>query len=189
MKIAFDIDDTLGDLLGPVIEFFNQMYTKEYTKDSLFDTLKKANYSYTDSPLALAYDISLEKVNSIFREHGSSIHSQCIAFPNALKLATKYYNEGHEIFYITARDGSLYDLTLDWLRQNGFPDGTLYHESGDKSVLAEQLGIDVFYEDNINNALLIHARGIKTYLIDSSTNYHDIDGIERIIWSKWEDVK
>jgi uncharacterized HAD superfamily protein len=185
MRIAFDIDDTLGGTYAPSLEFFNQQYGANFTLETVPQQLKALGYHYTTDPFSVLYGIEHAKVSEVFSLHSDVILDKCIPFQKALELANQYAADGHEIFYITARNAKWETLTSTWLKTQGFPTGTLIFERDDKAGVAEKLGIDVFYEDNVVNAIAISAKGIKTYLINSIANYHDdipVE-IERLSWA------
>jgi len=185
MKVAFDIDDTLGDTFTPSLAFFNKKYSKDFTEDTLRAHLVSLQYQYEREPFAVAYGLTEEAVRCDFKSSAGDMFPYCRPFEKALEVAKKYMDEGYEIYYITARDDCWHDVTLTWLEQNGFPTGTLIHERDDKAGVAEALGVKIFYEDNLRNAVAIHQKGIKTYLINAATNYHDLpEGMERLEWAK-----
>lgn len=186
MKIAFDIDDTIADTIGPTIKSFNKLFNTAFNKDDFKTNLQKLNYHYKDDPIAVVYNLTDDEVKKIHRQYAFSVLTECLPFKEALQTIHNYKNKGEQIYYITARSAYLYDFTYDWLNKHGFPKGILIHEENDKSKLAVELGIDKFYEDNINNALKIANKGIETLLVNSITNYHEVpNNIKRIDWNQY----
>ena len=48
-------------------------------------------------------------------------YTSCPAFPDAVETLQDLVEQGHEIFYITARPKEHGERTKEWIKDNGFP--------------------------------------------------------------------
>lgn len=95
----------------------------------------------------------------------------------------------HNIFYVTARETRLKEVTEEWFYKNNLPKGELYILGTHYKVdTARELECDIFIEDRYENAIQLALSGFKVLLIDCDYNRHPlIPGITRVF--SWRDIK
>lgn len=78
----------------------------------------------------------------------------------------------HDVYFITSRVGPFAKAATEfWLKLFNIPTPTVLIVSGrDKGIVAKALKLDLFVEDNLDNANTIAAAGVKSYLIDRAYN-------------------
>ena len=105
------------------------------------------------------------------------------------KEVIKDLNENHNLYFVTARDEMLKDITQGWLNENdlGYIDVHLLG-SDYKVNKAKELECNIFIEDNPSNAMQLAQEGLTVLLIDNNYN-KDIDNENIIRVSSWNDIK
>lgn len=96
--------------------------------------------------------------------------------PGSLEAARNLHEAGLLSCYITRRPPHVADLTLRWLRENGFPDVPVEHvgnRNADeyfkvcKSTVCLRYGITHMMDDLATEAMTLRAAGIDILLIDA----------------------
>ncbi|MBM7651653.1 putative HAD superfamily protein [Neobacillus cucumis] len=101
----------------------------------------------------------------------------------------KKWNLKHALFFISARDPHLLDVTEEWFYQNGL---TFHHieliGSHNKVETVKKHDIDIFFEDKHDNAVMIHEEcGIPVLLFDTPYNQDPIPkGVIRV--KNWKEA-
>ncbi|AZO95374.1 hypothetical protein GM661_09815 [Iocasia frigidifontis] len=159
--IGFDIDGVITD--------------EEHENDNIwhdaicnflgYDIVRKSDSYLFDQ----AYDISSDVINKFLDKNLTDIYSQVKPVPLARETIRKLYNYNFEVNLITARDQGFKGLTTKWLKKHQIPFTKLIH-NGDKVPHALAAGIELFVEDNAENARAFARNNIPVILINK---YHN----------------
>lgn len=122
-----------------------------------------------------------------YEEHGVELHEKAKLREDAKQFLWEL-NEKHNIFYVTAREARMKEVTERWFSRNNLPTGELYilgtHYKVDK---AKELSCNVFIEDRYENAIQLAQAGFEVLLIDCTYNRGPlISGITRV--SSWREI-
>jgi len=181
--IAFDIDDTLGDLTFPALSVFDQMYNRTSTLMDLVNFVRSADYDPYGDFFAQLYGLSSDEVTEFFTFQAGELYWNMPSFPSAVKEAGVLKAQGYSLVYITEREQRWADVTENWLVEKGFPQGGIYFDR-DKVDLAKRLGVNLFYEDSLANIWRLRAEGIPCKLVYSVQNFISAEPeIEKLYWN------
>ena len=170
MKFGFDIDDTLIDLRKHAFNIYNQKLGKNVPLDQ-FTNLERVEihelFDMTDEQGGEMWKSSLEDI----------YYTDCPVYPNALETLLELDQQGHEIYYITARPKEHGERTKEWMKAQGFPvqDDRFFYgmQDGEKIEIIRRLGLDYYFDDkpDVVNTLL-KEENLKVILKDQSYNRH-----------------
>lgn len=175
LNICIDIDGTITDSyfwLDRAAEYFNIMIKHEDFKEYEF---------------CKALGISEKDYNDFYEKYKFEYHMQDILRIGAKDVINDLYMSDN-VYFVTARDKSLKDLTFLYLKDNEIHYNGLYLlGSHYKVAKAEELKCDIFIEDNMNNAMQLSKAGFRVLLMDATYNRQISDpGITRVY--SWIDV-
>lgn len=145
MKIAFDVDDVLADLLTAWLESYNKEHGTNWKPENL------TQWSFQND-LGCTYDDLLKHLLP-------SLYKVIQPYPEALKVVNQCRELGWEIVYISScHDAPTWAAKVKWLVENGFlgvndlafPVGswTTYKS---KAEIGAVYNIDVLVDDHIGN--------------------------------------
>ncbi|NEW08381.1 hypothetical protein GK047_20500 [Paenibacillus sp. SYP-B3998] len=182
MKFGFDIDDTLINLREHAFHIYNKKLSQNVGLD-IFNAL-------TTLEIHEAFGLSKEEGGKMWASHRDEIYyTACPLFPNALETLHDLVNNGHEVFYITARPPGHCERTLNWLIEHGFPvaKGHFYcgMDDKDKVHIIQELQLDYYFDDKPAVLETLSDLALNVYVRDRSYNQH-LD-IPRI--TSWEELK
>lgn len=144
MKIGFDIDDTICNTRHTAVRFYNERFQKNLTQDDV-DQICKAVQIYS------AYGLDFATGRNAWMELKFSIFEACEPFHAASEIVNKLVHDGHEIFYITAREADTKEASIAWLKQHNFPfkaeNFYIGMQDHEKIDIAKQLSLDLFFDD------------------------------------------
>lgn len=184
MKFGFDIDDTLIDLRQHAFHIYNKKLNKNVPIDVYHD-LKTVE-------IHEAFDLTAEEGGKMWNNNVEETYfTDCPPFPYAVETLQELEKQGHEVFYITARNKEYGERTKEWLIKNGFPVhekrfycGMKDHE---KIEIIKDLGLDYYFDDKPGVLNTLSDLPLKVYVKDTSYN-RDLD-IPRITnWSELKDI-
>ncbi|WP_149454084.1 5' nucleotidase, NT5C type [Pasteuria penetrans] len=164
MRIGVDLDGTVKNTFATAVTMFNQWFKRELSlNDFNFDSLR----------LDLAYGVGIEEITRLWHQWENNIYKNSHPFEHAVSTLQNFQKE-HEIYFITARPDTLpvREVTEAWLRKYLFPftGKNLYMNSIEKGKLSEDLGIEIFFEDDpIHLQNLVHYK-IPTVIMDAPYN-------------------
>ncbi|QCJ41097.1 hypothetical protein FAY30_03845 [Bacillus sp. S3] len=181
MRFGFDIDDTLINLREYAFHLYNQKLDQELGFD-IFQALKTVEIH---EPFGMTAEEGKQMWNSTLED---IYYNDCPAFPGAVELLQELDKQGHEIFYITARNQEHGERTKKWLVEQGFPVhnerffcGMKDHE---KVNIIKELDLDYYFDDKPDILDTLSEQPIKVYLKDQSYNRHV--NMPRIKdWTEW----
>jgi uncharacterized HAD superfamily protein len=167
MKFGFDIDDTLINLRGYAFEFYKKKLGKE-VGDDVFETL-------TRPEIHEPFGLTDEQGKELWNNHREDIYfTSCPPFPHAVEVLQELVENGHDVYYITARSREYCERTMDWLKKNGFPVRGEYFYCGmedeEKVHIIERLGLDFYFDDKPAVLNTLSDLQLKVFAKDNSYN-------------------
>ncbi|SDY30361.1 HAD hydrolase-like protein [Thermoactinomyces sp. DSM 45892] len=179
MKLGVDIDGTIKDTKQAAVTVYNEEFHKEIRAEDL-----------TEFYLDRAYGLTPEEGRKTWRRLEEKIYRLGVPLPHAREVLQQLSQEGHEIYYVTARPGlpNIQDVTKNWLRENDFPyqSDRLIMSSIDKAKVALKLGIDLFFEDAPNHLDRLIEQKVHTMIVDAPYNRQYSKEVPRI--TDWRQV-
>ena len=162
LNIGLDSDDVIFDLrkyqLEKGKEFFKKiaLFNKKY---------KNIEVDITSYDFEGMFHCSKAMRNLFWLTHIKDYALNCELIPGALEKITKWKEEGHKVYNITARHGTTYrniwgNINRHWSNKRfeelGIEfDGTDFCDeklsARDKTIAAEKRRIDYFFEDKVDN--------------------------------------
>jgi hypothetical protein len=188
MKIGIDLDDTLGQSTSAVIAFHNDTYSTDFKMENLTDYIWQA---------ILDHSKTQEESRKRVRKFHETSYGKNIKPVKDTKKVLERLKKEHELHIITARGDYIKKETEEWVRNN-FPN-TFSHihftnqhsqniQGTTKKKICDTLGIDIFIEDDVNNASECLAPNRKVYLLNYPWNQTDAlpEGIKRVY--SWKEI-
>lgn len=122
-----------------------------------------------------------------YDKYGEQLHLNAKIREGAADILHKL-NESNNIYYITAREKRMHQVTNKWFEYNDLPDEELFLLGSHYKVeKAKEVNCDVFIEDRYENAIQLALSGFYVLLIDCEYNRQPlIDGITRVF--DWDDI-
>ena len=178
--IGIDIDGVITDE-GSIENNIWHNALCEYFSTNI--TREKNVYDFKE-----AYGLTEREINEFINENIADIYTNVKAYPEAINIISALYNKGFEVHLITARHKEYRKITKNWLEENSIPYHSLTHDES-KAPLAVKKNIELFIEDNYNNAFDIASKKIKVLLMNKYHNLNKelIDNIQRV--NNWNDIK
>lgn len=176
LNICIDID---GTITSPYhfIPYLNELYNKNVTEAEC------NTYDWE-----ILYDVDMETMLNAF--HTNCLHSyeEAVVVDNAQNIIAKL-NTKHNLYFVTARNQKLTDITTKWLHKNGFEKIDVYLLGSDYKIKkAKELECHIFIEDNPSNAVQLADEGMRVLLIDTNYNKEiDHQNITRV--NDWIEIE
>ncbi|MEC5425496.1 HAD family acid phosphatase [Virgibacillus sp. C22-A2] len=184
MKFGFDIDDTLINLREHAFSLYKQKLNKDLSLD-VFHAIKKVEIH---EPFGLTEDQGKEMWNSSLEE---IYFTTCPPFTGAVETLQELYNQGHEIYYITARPKEHGERTKDWMKQQGFPiqdERFFYGMKDDEKInIIQQLKLDYYVDDKPAVLNTLTGEPVKLIVKDQSYN-QDLDMDRIVTWTDFPEI-
>jgi uncharacterized HAD superfamily protein len=173
MRIAFDLDDTLAQTCEAVLADINDQLGTNVEVSAMTST------KWEDVIPAVTFPL----IKGIFE---AGIFARLEPVAGAVEFVNALATEGHELFVITDRywNADDLDVTIDWLSRHGFPTmEVILCKSNAKAALAQEKGIELFFEDRVANANSIAEAGVQVRLRTIANNIFDtvVDGVVRYL--------
>jgi len=159
LRIGLDIDGVVSDSYSVWVEEINRYFGTNIKE------LKNSCDMHLD------FGVTWEEMEKYFVENIAHL----LTIPEPIKGAKegieKLLSLGHEIIYVTARTPGDKDYTLRWMAKHGIPQVEIYFAGyTSKAEYALERKIELFVEDDFNNAIAIAKAGIPVLLMDASYN-------------------
>lgn len=158
MKIAVDIEETVADVDGAMLEAWNFRYGTDYEKSDMdsWDWVREE----------LEYWRFMQLVDDLWVHAAHTIEMLDVAAPTVLR---KMVDEGHGVDFVTARTGVETQMQR-WLKRNGFESAYFGFVSIEPEESKAELDYEVFIDDNprLTEELYDYQH---QYLIERSYNY------------------
>lgn len=169
MKIAIDLDDVLSQTMPALVKFHNEIYkTKLKEKDIKIYDLSEIFNEKTDEGIR-------RKVHEFHTTH----YGQKIKPIKGAKKVLEKLKKNNELYIITARSEDIKKETEEWVEKH-FPNifSKIYFskylvldgKEATKKSMCNDIGIDMFIEDNIKYAMECVEPNRKIYLFDYPWN-------------------
>ncbi len=185
-KIGIDFDDVLMDFNDALFAYHNPIYGTNFTKEDVksFD-------------LELTWGCTREEaIKRCFEFYNAHSHYNANTVEGATQAIKRLSND-HDLIVVTSRPDSIKDQTINWLEKN-FPktfSQVIFtnHYHGDvskrisKADVCKVEGIQIFIDDNMDNALALAKEGINTFLFDAPWNQGEIPENMTRVYS-WEEL-
>lgn len=185
LKIGIDLDEVLIDFLGKFIEFYNDKYNKQLRYEDFH------SYAFWNVIGGTKEDIIM-----LVDEFKSSKFFDEVSLIQDSKEIVKLLSNGNELFVITSRHSKYKERTIGFLDNNFgkiFSDvffTTDFYDSCEKMTkagISEELGIDIFIEDNSVYAQEISDKGIRVLLMNKPWNKDfDAENVMRV--NNWREI-
>lgn len=176
MRIGFDLDDVLCNILDPWLTCLayhfkiNNMPGYDQIKYYYFEEcFNELNIPMTREETLLPLDFVMNQINLVQ------------PYQNTKKILESFSILSKDIMIVTSRDVKYRELTRIWVNK-WLGNYQIFHVPAQyKSSFCEVHKIDVFLEDKLDTAVSIAKAGIKSFLLDRPWNQSDlIDGVIRI---------
>lgn len=151
-KIAFDLDDTLGDHTQQFLAFYERVYRKKINYDSF------TSYGL-DRVLRLKPEEAYKRLSQFYE---SPEFDAISPLPRSQEFVQKLFEDGEQLFVLTGRPKALREKTKAWIRKY-FPQiglkqvlivGELLPGSEPlKGPICYKRGIELIVEDSLEQAL------------------------------------
>ena len=195
LNICIDID---GTITSPYhfIPYLNELYNKNITEEEC----NTHNWE-------VLYGVDMNTMISEFHEKYMHSYGEAKVVDDAKNIIDEL-KKNHNLYFVTARDAKLTDITKNWLNENGFEEIDVYLLGSDYKIQkAKELECHIFIEDNPSNAMQLANEGMKVLLIDTNynkeiehenivrvNNWIDIHGFIQeynyyYYWEKWEAIE
>lgn len=184
MKFGFDIDDTLIGLREHAFALYQKKLGQTVPLDA-FHALNRVEiheaFGLTDQEGATMWNDSLEEI----------YFSDCPPYPEAINTLQQLQEEGHEIYYITARIAKHGEKTKEWMKQQGFPvqDDHFFcgMKDAEKVDIIQKLQLDYYFDDKPAVIETLANGTVNVLLKDQSYNRHlDMPRIKE--WSDLQEI-
>ena len=144
MKFGFDIDDTLINLREHAFHIYNKKLGQQVALDK-FHALDKVEihelFGMSDEAGSKMWNETLEEI----------YYTNCPAYPDAVETLVTLHEQGHEVYYITARPAEHRERTMKWLIEQGFPvdEDRFYCGMKDQAKvnIIRDLQLDYYFDD------------------------------------------
>lgn len=166
MKIAVDIDDTIANT-NELLLIYADKYDKLYKEGH--GIIDRDCYKFNGM-----YDWTEEDRLSFFETYMTEVLEKVEVKNHVKEIISKLRKEGHEIIFITTRDGNYiedsYALTKNWLDTNGIEYDMIIAGDKRKSDYALALGFDLFIDDSVKNCTKVSEKNVDVLLFDTIYN-------------------
>lgn len=184
MKIGIDIDDTITNSSDVFIE-----YAKKYNEEN------NIHYDIDNTTLDTKKSFGWEMKNQIefSNKYLKGILQKVNSKLDSIEVINKLKKEGHKIYFITARsdkeiEGSMFELTENWLRSNDYEYDLLITESKDKLSDCIKHNIDLFIDDSYSNCKSIKDKMNIPVLLFTTRYNSNIKDDSLIRVNNWFDI-
>ncbi|TCS94907.1 5' nucleotidase, NT5C type [Hazenella coriacea] len=163
MNIGVDIDGTIKDTHRAAVQVYNEELNQTIEVEDVPEF-------YLDR----AYRLTRQEGAKMWRKLEEKIYTLGLPLPHASEVLNELVESGHKVFFITARPGmrNLRKVTIDWLQKHEFPytGRNLVMSAQDKAKVANEIGIDLFFEDAPKHLENLCKNRIPTVIVDASYN-------------------
>lgn len=187
MKIGFDLDCVLVDIMPSLLEFHNKKYG---TNNKIEDQ--------TEYFLGKLWNCSREEATKRVQEWYRSPYFDNLPVVEGVHEAIEVLSRKHSLHIITSRSHFVQNKTDEWIKKN-FKNkfSSIYHtnqvsQQGNpkklKSEACKEIGVEVFVDDHTEYALDVASVGIKVFLLTMRWNKDDKlpSGVTRV--PSWKEL-
>lgn len=169
MRLGFDIDDTLINLR----EHAFRLYQKKLNRQVDIERFRELR----TVPIHSLFELTQEEGGRMWADMREEIYyTDCPPFPGAVEVLRRLADEGHEIYYVTARNAEHCERTKEWVVRAGFPvaEGRFYCGMADheKVDILRKLKLDYYFDDKPAVLETLGGLELRAYVRDNSYNRH-----------------
>jgi uncharacterized HAD superfamily protein len=188
LTIGLDLDDVLLDFNAGLCEFYNANYGTSYKRED-----------FTEFALEKIWNVSTEEVKQRIGEYyADDSHWNTTPMPGAVSAVQKLRSLNHKLVIVTAKPDTLREKTHEWLLKHfgevfqsvHFVGHLHLNNDGKKKTkreVCDELGVHVFVEDSMDNAINIVSADRPVFLIDSPWNKGPLpENVKRV--KGWEEI-
>lgn len=151
MKLGFDIDDVICDLVTPLSAYIKEKYANVDWANTPY--VRFDNCACSEDPEE--NDVIARDIMTTARD--PEFQASLLPFDDAVMAIKRYKKLGHSIHFITARLCSKEQIAV-WLRANKLPFDSIHTDPGDgkkheKGKLGRVLNLDMYVDDLEENLL------------------------------------
>ncbi len=179
--IGVDIDGVITDEQGN----FNRNIWHHYLCEYLGEEIDKKEEIYN---IYNAYDLKKEVIDDFLKSSLEKIYNDLIPLKDVEKTLREFKGKKFKIILITAREEKFRNITEKWLDKYNIVYDKLVHQK-DKVPCAKKENIELFIEDDQNNAEDFKINGIEVILFDKKHNRESAIIEEENRVYDWEQVK
>lgn len=189
MRIGIDVDDTIVDTITPMIKYADIYNEQVLGKNRIDDSLGKIHSAFYLEEL---YGWDRKTKFDFFDVYYKKVIEECSPLPNAVQAIQKLKQDGHEIYFVTARFSKINDcdsaqITKNTLIDNKIPFDNVIFDTDDKATSCKEHGIKIFIDDSFETCKKIAQNGGKAYLKSTIMNKSVENGqIERV--NDWNEI-
>ena len=175
--IAVDLDDVLMDFNNPLFGFYNEKHDTHHKLEDL-----------TSYQVESAWGCPQEKALEIIKQfYVSKEHKTALPKKGAVK-ALSILKKDFRLVVITARSPEFKEISERWINFHFLNTFESIHFSHKKSEICDELGVELFIDDALHNALDVGKPERPVYLFDAPWNQKE-DLPEHITRVKsWEEI-
>ena len=183
MNIGIDIDNTLTDIEKELFDAANK-YTKTLNPDFKFKEIQKyEGFTNMAKFYSKIFGWNDENINYFFRNPRIEVVDNASPREGAKETLQKLKQKGNNIYIVTARtnlyDDIPYERAKRWLDNNDVVYDKLVVNAQNKAKTCEELNIELFIDDQLNNCINLANNGIHTIrLTNSKEVYNGIINID-----------
>ena len=183
MRIGIDIDDTTVVTVNSMIKYADIYNTSVLGKENKNDNLGLVTNRYY---LKVLYDWTTKEKYDFFNMYYKNVLEECTPMPNTSNVFKKLKNDGHEIYFITARIADIpgcntEQITKNTLKEADIPYDKLIINAKDKVTACKENQIEFFIEDSYETCQELAEINIPSILMTSKMNKNIEEGnIKRV---------
>lgn len=161
MKFGFDVDDTLINLREHAFHLYNQKLHKQVSIQEF--------HALTTLAIHKPFGLTDEEGRQMWEDLREKIYfTDCPPFPGAVETLQALDQAGHEIYYVTSRDGKYCEQTREWLKKAGFPVEDRHFFCGmkdsEKINIIHNIGLDYYFDDKPEVLETFANSNVKVYV-------------------------
>jgi uncharacterized protein len=184
MRFGFDIDDTLISLREHAFHIYNKKLKQNIPLD-VFHTIETLE-------IHEPFGLSAKEGNQLWLDSMEEIYfTDCPAYPDAIEILQELDQQGHEIYYITARPAKHCEQTKKWVVDAGFPvqEGRFFCGMKDEEKIhtIKELNLDFYFDDKPNVLKTLTEESVQLFVRDQSYNKH-VDMPRLTSWCELKEI-
>ena len=164
MRIGIDIDDTTTNSTKTVREYIEK-YGNNYCDD---------NYMTKNIDIILRGFFENDGVKKFFRDNAVRMATEIEVKKDAPNIINRLHEEGHEIYFITARSDNSYgnakDFCEKYLKKHNIYFDKVITSQLYKVNACKENHIDLMIDDGVDTCDSINNEGLKALLFNSELN-------------------
>lgn len=148
------------------------------------------NEEYTSVNWNDTYGPQFSEIYKRFDLDYGYVYMEAELLEGSLEVIEKLIENGDKVFFVTARQKAIENITKEWLKKVGLDKIETYSLDGNDSkvLTAKKLNCTYFIEDDPNNATNLLNEGISVILLDNNYN-KDVEGEKLIRVKNWKNIE